>query len=680
MLPAQRYGEVHESEGKLMSRPVDDVNVRQGTASTIDFSTGNTLPLMARPWGRHHWTLQTAAPRWLFHPDHRRLWGLRLTHQPSPWIGDYSSLLLLPFHGESSDLIEHQASAYELSKSTLQPHYLRTELLRYGISLEMTPTDGGAILRFSRRKKEPLRLRFHFDGAHEISFGSTQRLIRGLTWDFQEGAPVGFGLSFMGELSVPAMALETNENGACLTFAAEVESVELRLAGSWIDEAMAQTALQRELTGKTLEQVRDEGAAVWNGLLSRFVLEGEDASRQTFYSCLYRCLLFPRFLDEVDEQGKAVHYSPYDGKIHEGALCTDSGFWDTYRTLYPLLALAYPDVLHRMLQGWVNASRQAGWTPKWASPGLRNCMIGTHFDVVAADAIAKGLTAWGVEEAFAYLWKDATVPSDDGAYGRRELAEYIRLGYVPSDQYSYAVSATLDYAYDDFCVAEVAKFLGRSDEEKILRQRALNYRNVFDPQVGFMRAKRADGTWDEFREFAWGGPYIEGGPWQHAFNVPHDPEGLAALLGGKEALIKKLDLMLSTLPDFEVGSYGFEIHEMTEMAAAGFGQYAQSNQPVHAFLFLYALMGEAAKTTQWVHQVAHELYGPNHLPGDEDNGEMAAWYIWACLGLFPACPGTADYVRFEPFHRELILRVPGKAPLKAGQGSGAVVSHQSLAI
>ncbi|HSI85631.1 MAG TPA: glycoside hydrolase family 92 protein, partial [Candidatus Methylacidiphilales bacterium] len=374
-----------------------------------------------------------------------------------------------------------------------------------------------------------------------------------------------------------------------------------------------------------------------------------------------RTLLFPRQLEEIDLDGRAVHYSPYDGGIHSGPLCTDNGFWDTHRTVYPFLAKAYPDKLVPLLEGWLNASREADWTPKWPSPGPKACMIGTHFDAVVADAVARGITGWDIEAVFPYLWKNATVPSDDGCYGREGLEDYLRLGYVPVDRHRYSVSATLDYAYEDFCVMQVARYLGREKEAAILKPRTFNYRNVFDSGTGFMRERLSDGSWKHpFEEFRWGGGYIEGGPWQHSFNVPHDVPGLAGLHGGSQALCDKLDRMFALPPKFEVGHYGFEIHEMTEMAVAGhegpshaaglpgFGQYSHSNQPVHGNLFLYALNGQPEKTAHWVRRVCDELYSPDILPGDEDNGEMCAWYVMAHLGSFPYCPGAADEAQFEP--------------------------------
>ena len=642
-----------------MRKFVNKVNPLQGTASDREFSTGNTLPITARPFGMHHWSLQTAAPNWFFHPAHRKVWGVRLTHQPSPWIGDYGSLLVTAFTGPVLEAIAEQASAYVLK--ACHPHFLAWEMLRYGISAGMAPTERGAIIAFAAEGSEAIKIRLHFDKAHGVDGAGGKKSFGGCSRDFTHGAPDGFGLHFYGDFTEVPDQFQRLPDGCFWTFPKSLRRVELRLSGSFISGEIARHTHALELEHVALDEAKEMGAGIWDDLLGRIQIEAVDeAQERTFYSCLYRCLLFPRLLDEVNESGDLVHYSPYDGTVHSGHLCTDNGFWDTHRTVYPLLALFYPDKLKPILEGWLNASKQAGWTPKWASPGLRDCMIGTHFDAVVADAVARGITDWDVEGAFTYLWKNATVPSDNGACGRRELAEFLRLGYVPADKFPYAVSCTLDYAYNDFCVSQVARFLGRDREADLLLPRTLFYRNVFDPEVGFMRERLADGQWKTpFRQFGWGGGYIEGGPWQHSFNVPHDPAGLAALYGGSEQLCRKLDTLLATPPRFEAGHYGFEIHEMTEMALAGFGQYAHSNQPVHGFLFLYALHGQPEKTSRWVRKVAGELYSPDSLPGDEDNGEMGAWYVWATIGFFPNCPGKNEYARFDPLAR-LITPVPVK--------------------
>ena len=665
--------------------PLSFVNPLQGTHSDRNFSSGNTLPLVARPWGLHHWTLQTADPAWLFHPDHAKLWAIRLTHQPSPWIGDYGSVMIFPYGGENTDKAAARASGYQVGASAIHPHYLKVDLLRYGITLEMSPTERGAIFVFEFHHDFPPRLGFFCEGNHEFHWSGGSRQARGISRQNSGAVPPGFGLHWVAELSEVPVKMGKTSDGNYLEFSPSLRRLEMRIAASFISDEVAHHSLKRELAGRGLPEIAEEGAQIWNALLNRIsIASASEEQSKTFYSCLYRCLLFPRLLTEYDPQGRECHYSPYDGHIHDGHLYTDNGFWDTYRTLYPLLTLVYPDMLQKIMEGWLQACRQSQWTPKWPSPGPRDAMIGTHFDSVAADIIMKGVVEWDVDEVFHYLWRDSNVVSEQGCYGRQNLEDYLRLGYVPSERAGHSVSATLDYAYDDFCVAQVAKFLGREKEERILRQRALSYRNVFDPKVGFMRGRKANGEWDVFREFSWGGPYVEGGPWQHVFNVPHDPEGLAHLLGGPEKLGHKLDRMLSLPPRFETGGYEEEIHEMTEMAFQPFGQYAHSNQPAHHFLFFYHYAHAPEKLTYWVKRVASELYnsGLSGLPGDEDNGEMSAWYVLVTLGLFPFCPGKPEYVQFQPLVSSARIEVPGREAIILGgmppQAQTRIISHASL--
>ena len=667
---------------------INKINLLQGTDSCRDFSAGNTLPLSARPFGMHHWTFQTSSSPSRFHPSHKKLWGIRLTHQPSPWVDDYGSLLITGSSGHIFDKIESQASAYHLSEAILHPHYLEANLLRYGIQIQMTPTNRGAMFVFTRQTSEPLQVRFAFDGNYSIHWERSSDLISGISHNHSGGVAGQFGLHFAAKFDHEPTDFIRTADGGVVIFPALVDRIELRVSGSFISQELAVLALERELSDRSFTELTKEAENSWVTLLERIRIIGENSDQEdTFYSCLYRTLLFPRFLDELNAEGQVIHYSPYTGKAEPGSLCTDNGFWDTFRTVYPLFALVYPDKLRLMLDGWLNTCRESGWTPKWASPGARDFMSGTYFDVVVADAVAKGIIDWNIEDAFKYLLKDATEPSPNSSFGRPGLEDYLKLGYVPCDKYPYSVSATLDYCYGDYCISTVARHLGKNREADSLEKRGMYYRNLFDPTVGFMRGRRSDGNWETpFREFGWGGSYIEGGPWQHTFHVPHDPSGLIQLFGSPQSLCAKLDAMLATPPRFDATHYGTEIHEMTEMTLTHFGQYAQSNQPVHGYLFLYALAGAPEKTNYWVPRICSELYSKNRLPGDEDNGEMSAWYVFASLGLFPHCPGKPEYVRSTPLVRSAEISVPGRQntirigkPYFSDQNkNGITINHHNL--
>jgi predicted alpha-1,2-mannosidase len=351
----------------------------------------------------------------------------------------------------------------------------------------------------------------------------------------------------------------------------------------------------------------------------------------------------------------------------------DHGYWDVYRAWYPWMAILFPDRLAEILQSWANAYKEGGWLPQFPAPGYRACMTGSLIDAVFADAAVKGVKGFDLEAAYAGMKKHATQPGNpDAGYGRRGIEDYLKLGYVSTDHVDQAVAETVDAAFGDFCIAQVAKTLGHSDDAAMFLERSNNWRKLFDAKTGFLRGKKADGSWLEpFDAFQWGSPYVEGSAWQHRWDVPHDLAGLMAAMGGKERAVEALDKMLALPATFHVGVYGQEIHEMSEMAAVDFGQYAQSNQPVHHLLYIFALAGRADRTQYWVRRTMAELYTPDTFPGDEDTGSMAAWYLLGAMGFYPVCPGKAEYVIGSPLFDRITLRMPGgKTTVIEARGQG----------
>jgi predicted alpha-1,2-mannosidase len=344
----------------------------------------------------------------------------------------------------------------------------------------------------------------------------------------------------------------------------------------------------------------------------------------------------------------------------------DHGYWDDYRAWYPMMALLYPERLSEILSGWVNAYKEGGWFPQFPCPGYRNCMTGSPIDFVFGDAVAKGITGFDIQAAFQGLKKHATQAVPPGlGYGRPAVDEYAKLGYIPCEAVIGALAETLDSAYGDFCIAQVARAAGLPDEAAMFDRRSQNWKKIFDPQTRFLRGKMADGSWQSpFDPHTWGGPYVEGAAWQYRFAVPYDPEGLIAAMGGRDAFVAALEEMLAQPPTFNVGTYGREIHEMSEMAAVDFGQYAHSNQPVHQDLYLFTMAGRRDRTQYWVHRVLNELYTPSNFPGDEDTGSMSAWYILSALGFFSMCPGKPEWVLGAPLFNQAEIRFPGGRSLQ----------------
>lgn len=647
---------------------IESVDIRQGTKSTSRYSNGNTLPLTQLPFGMASFVPQTNGGNgnWFYYPEDRCLEGVRLTHQPSPWIGDYGAIVFQPQIGTPCLDANQRWSGYRPEQAVLRPDYLSLDFLRSRCRLELTPTERGAAVRLTFAQEENCWLSF-FSVGGENSWrwdADCSRLIVTTTVHNNMDAPVDFKMYAVVQFqpgAVDAANISAGHSDGSLTLADSSEEAkgsfhlpltaaqtEFQLAISYISEEQAVCNLRQE-AGSFADR-QQNAAEIWEEHLSRISVETEtEKQRKTFYTCLYRTFLFPHKAYELDESGNAVHYSPCDGKIRPGVRYTDNGFWDTFRTVYPLFALIAPQEYAEMLEGFVNDYKDSGWLPRWLSLGEVNCMPSTLIDAVIADAAVKGIVSSDLlQVALEGMLKHANQPAPDPRDGRHGVVSYLKYGYVPCDEQKESVNLTLDAAYGDFCIAQVAEVLNCPDIAEEYRLRAKNYRNLYDPDTGFMRPRDSKGEQrPDFSPFGWGRDYTEGGPWQTSFFVPHDVEGLAALHGGKEALLKKLDELFATPPLYEVGGYGFEIHEMTEMAAVDFGQCAISNQPSFHIPYLYAMLGEEEKANFWIKKICEELFSsePDGFPGDEDNGTMAAWYVFSCLGLYPYCPGKPEYIR-----------------------------------
>lgn len=650
------------------------VNTLQGTDSTFSLSCGNTLPLVAMPWGMTNWSSQTSGDGWWFQYNAKDIRGIRATRQPSPWMGDYGQFLLMPQTGPLVTGPKARQSPYSRQASTFSPDYLKLDLPRYNVQVELTASDRCAVMRMIFRKGNTGRL--IIDPAETSHVEVVGQTIRGYTTATSGFNPPNFKAYFVILLDrnitrsgtfpgsnshFDGPAKHANSIGGYAEFnTAQNRTVTALIGTSYISYAQAEQNIKNETAGG-FDGVHQRAHDAWEHNLNKIEVQGGTAEqRKTFYSCFYRAQLFPHRMYEINSAGKKIRYSPYDGKVHSGPMYTDNGFWDVYRTNYPFWSVMFPKQLGEILAGFVQAYRESGWFPQWPSPGNRVSMIGTHVDAVIADAVVKHIKGFNIETAYQGIRKDAFVPPPHNYVGRPKLQFYEKNGYVPYNTTSYSVSTSLDFAYDDWCVAQVAKALGKTSDYDILMKRSKNYKASWDPKVKFFRARNADGSWVKpFDQFAWGGGYVEGGPWQCSWAVQQDVDGLAKLLGGKKEMAHRLDRLLGLPPLFHLGSYGGLIHEMTEMARSRFGQYAQSNQPSHHILYLYSAIGQPWKTQYWTRHVCQELYnsGPRGFPGDEDNGEMSSWFLLSSMGFYPLCVGDPNYTLTSPLFDRVTLHL-----------------------
>eukprot|EP00756_Hemistasia_phaeocysticola_P042549 Hpha_TRINITY_DN16975_c2_g8::TRINITY_DN16975_c2_g8_i1::g.54453::m.54453 len=460
------------------------------------------------------------------------------------------------------------------------------------------------------------------------------------------------------------------------------ETVEVVVGTSFISLQQAKANADEEVGGRAFSEVLQESVRVWREQLGRVNITrsglkpGSPAEKErlsTFYGSLYRASMFPHRLTEY-QNGLPVHYSPYTGRVAQGVLSTDHGFWDAYRTVYPLHNFLFSDTAGELLQGFINAYKEGGWLPSWPSPGFRGSMVGSFQDLVLADAMVKGIQGFNYSEAYEGMLRDADVdPGKVEGAGRFGLEKCLALGYCPHDTVHESVARTLNYAYADWGIAQAARLMKRSGDVSRFSERALHYRNMFDHHTKFNRERWANGSFVEpFDQYAWSGGYTEGGPWTFRFEAVWDMEGMAKLFGGKKKLCKMVDKLLAEPPRYSFGSYGMQIHEQVELPLefvpvpgaekrtpfppgaerTGFGQLEHNNQPSHHILYIPQAAGCSHTTEVWTRQVLDKLYSSTHFSGDEDNGEMGAWYVFSSLGFYPLVPGTDSYVTGSPLFDE----------------------------
>ena len=616
-----------------------------GTDSTYELSHGNTYPGVFLPFAMAAWTAETGDGGWPYQFRAGRIRGFRSTHRPSAWMSDWGSFSIMPMAGKLHLERGARASRYRHENEEPRPYRYRVLLEDYGIQAEVAPARHGGILRFTFPKTRHAWVLF--DEA-SMAVDPRAKTITGATADHK--------LCFVAVFDHDFAVHGTTGKAAWIGFPAKQgDTVTIRVGTSLISSEQARRNLETEIPRPDLDAVANAARAEWDRELGRIeIAGGTDAERRTFYTALYHTLQFPHMLTEG-----GVHRSPYDGKIHPGPMISDTGLWDTFRAEFPLLALLQPTRDAEIIRAMLNIFDESGWLPQWPNPAETHVMIGTHADSVIADAYAKGVRDFDAEKAWRAVYKDATVTA--GNAGRDGLADYISLGYVPADHgVPESVSRTLEYAYDDACVSRLAGELGKTAESRALAARAQNYRNVFDPSTSFMRGRKADGSWREpFDPLAWGGVYTEGNAWQWLWSVQHDVPGLIQLLGGREALIRRLDELFSMTSDYKVGGYGHVIHEMAETKLENMGQYAHINEPVHHVIYLYDYAGQPWKAQRWVHEVMSRLYkpGPDGWLGDEDTGQMSAWYVFGAMGFYPVNPGRPIYALGTPLFDRLTIHL-----------------------
>ncbi|MBX2920951.1 MAG: GH92 family glycosyl hydrolase [Chitinophagaceae bacterium] len=659
--------------------PVDWVNPLMGTDSKHSLSNGNTYPSIGLPWGMNMWTPQTGkmGDGWQYQYSADKIRGFKQTHQPSPWMNDYGQFSIMPFTGKPRCKEEERASWFSHKAETVQPYYYSVYLADHDVTTEITPTERAARFRFTFPQTDSAFVLVDaFDKGSYVKIIPAENKIIGYSTRNSGGVPQNFRNYFVivfdrpfsnaatfdnDTLNFTRIEVESNHVGALVAFKSyrKGDQVNAKVASSFISHEQAQLNL-KEIGNDDFEIVKKKGRDTWNKTLGRINVEGGTIDQvRTFYSTLYRTVFFPNKLYEKDASGNIVHYSPHNGKVLPGYMFGGTGFWDTFRALYPFLNLMYPSINKEMQEGLINVYKESGFLPEWSSPGARPVMVGNNSASVVSDAYIKGLKGYDINTLYEALLHGANNDGPNGT-GRKGVAYYNQLGYVPYDvKINENAARTLEYAYDDFTIYQLGKALNRPKEElKLYAQRSQNYKKLFDSESKLMRGKNQDGTFQApFSPFKWGDAFTEGNSWHYSWSVFHDIKGLSDLMGGKEQFIRMLDSVFVMPPVFDDSYYGFVIHEIREMQIANMGQYAHGNQPIQHMTYLYNYAGEPWKTQYWVRETMEKMYKPtpDGYCGDEDNGQTSAWYVFSALGFYPVCPATDQYVMGTPLFKKAIL-------------------------
>lgn len=670
------------------------VNPLMGTQSSFELSTGNTYPAIARPWGMNFWTPQTGkmGDGWQYTYTANKIRGFKQTHQPSPWINDYGQFSIMPVTGKLEFDEEKRASWFSHKGEIATPSYYKVYLAEHDVVTEMTPTERAVLFRFTFPENEHSYIVVDaFDKGSYVKVIPEENKIIGYTTRNSGGVPENFKNYFVIEFDKPFtykgtfadkkleegnLEQKADHTGAIIGFSTRKgEIVHARIASSFISFEQAAQNL-KELGNDSFEQLAQKGNDAWNNVLGKIEVEGGNLDQyRTFYSCLYRSLLFPRKFYEFTADGQPIHYSPYNGQVLPGYMYTDTGFWDTFRCLFPFLNLMYPSVNKEIQEGLINTYKESGFFPEWASPGHRGCMIGNNSASVLVDAYMKGVKVDDVKTLYEGLIHGTeNVHPEVSSTGRLGYQYYNKLGYVPYDvKINENTARTLEYAYDDWCIYQLAKALNRPKKEiELFAKRAMNYRNVFDKESKLMRGRNENGQFQSpFSPLKWGDAFTEGNSWHYSWSVFHDPQGLIDLMGGKKMFITMLDSVFAAPPVFDDSYYGQVIHEIREMTVMNMGNYAHGNQPIQHMIYLYNYAGQPWKAQYWLRQVMDRMYtpGPDGYCGDEDNGQTSAWYVFSALGFYPVCPGTDEYVIGAPLFK--------KATLHFENGNNLVIDAQN---
>ncbi len=674
--------------------PVDWVNTFVGTGSSMGPEYGGTMPVVSTPFGMTNWTAQTRQNRisvssYEYHDQY--IEGFIGTHQPAIWMGDYGYVTVMPETGGMNFAPENRRLPFTHKDEISTPYYYAVTMgsnANDRIKAEMTATDHAGYLRFTYPKGAKANVLIEitrpgivgyvkFDPArHEIVGYNPDRMDANLgpmkLPNFRGYFVVRFKQPLLshnvysGTFSRPGQNELTDANvGAYVSFDTHQDNqVDVQVGTSFISIDQARANLDAEMPNWNFDGLRESLKNTWNQKLGIATIDGAtDDQRHIFYSGLYHALLYPKLFSE---HGR--YYSAYDDKIHNGESYTAYSIWDIFRAENSLLTIFAPERIGGMVQALLQDFQEGGWMPKWPNPSYTNIMIGTHADSLVAEAINKGFKGFDYKLAYQAVYKDAMTPPDGDTTrlwldrepytpyeARAGLTYFKKLGYIPADKVSESASSTEEESYDDYAVAQVAKAVGKEDDYRFFMKRSLSYKNLFNSTRHFMQAKNSDGSWAS-PDDGW----TEGDQWVYLYAALHDVPGVVKLMGGPQAASAELDEHFN-------GNHN-----------------RHDNEPSHHYGYLYDFAGEPWKTQARVREIANDAYSNtiDGVLGNEDCGQMSAWYIFTAMGFYPLNPASAEYVIGSPLFKSVTLHLPnGKVfSISAPNNSAKNVYVQSVTL
>ena len=634
---------------------------------------GHTFPGACRPFGMIQTSPVTGAVGWRYCSEYvyedSVIWGFTQTHLNGTGCMDLGDILVMPVTGNRHRAWDGYRSSFQKNSESATPGYYTVTLDEPGVKAELTATLHTALHRYTYNKADSASVlidlqhgpawnekQYHSQvKACDVKWENDSTLsghVRNSVWVDQD---YFFTLQFNRPvISTVDLPMGETEKGRRIVATFDLqpgEEVLMKIAMSTTGVEGAKANMAAEQPGWDFEGTRKQAKDEWNSYLSRIEMEGTPDEMTNFYTCFYHALIQPNEISDVD--GKYRNAADSIVTATGGKFYSTFSIWDTYRAAHPFYTMIVPERVDGFVNSLIDQAEVQGFLPIWGLWGKENyCMIANHGVSVVAEAYAKGFKGFDAERAFQAIKQTQTVSHKL----KSNWEDYMKYGYFPTDlTAAESVSSTLESVYDDYAAADMARRMGKTEDAAYFSKRADFYKNLFDPTTKFMRPRKSDGTWKSpfdptqaAHAESNGGDYTEGNAWQYTWHVQHDVPGLIALLGGEEAFTNKLDSL-----------FAVELRTQLADVTGLIGNYAHGNEPSHHVTYLYTLAGKPERTQELIRQIFDTQYrpAPDGLCGNDDCGQMSAWYMFSAMGFYPVNPVSGEYVFGAPQMPKFVLHL-----------------------